>query len=165
MVDEVDFNSVDQMETALKTTDYSALIMEPIMGNAGVINPDDGYIETVRELTERYGTILIMDEVITGYRTAFSPFYMKKKIEPDLVTLGKIVGGGLPLAVYGGKEEIMKHVKPSGNFPQAGTYSGNPLSVTAGLETLKILKNEDYGALRHLTEVASRKLEELLYML
>lgn len=160
MVDEVDFNSVDQMETALKTKDYSALIMEPIMGNAGVINPDDGYIETVRELTERYGTILIMDEVITGYRTAFSPFYMKKKIEPDLVTLGKIVGGGLPLAVYGGKEEIMKQVKPSGNFPQAGTYSGNPLSVTAGLETLKILKNEDYGTLRHLTEVASRKLEE-----
>lgn len=159
-VDEVEFNSIKDIEQRLKTKEYAAFILEPVMGNAGVINPDNGYLENVRDITERYGTLMIMDEVITGYRTAFSPYYMSKKIDPDLVTMGKIVGGGLPLAVYGGREEIMKHVRPSGDFSQAGTYSGNPLSVIAGLETLRILSKKDYSRLKRITEEGYRILEE-----
>jgi len=160
IVDEVDFNSTDELENKLRSKEYSAFIVEPVMGNAGVINPADGYLENVRDLTNRYGTLLIIDEVITGYRTGFFPFYMRKKIEPDLVTLGKIVGGGLPLAVYGGKEEIMKNIKPSGALPQAGTYSGNPLSVVAGLETMKILSRKDYGKLENITKKGYEILRE-----
>ncbi len=159
-VEEVDYNNVEMVEKKLKSRDYSAFIIEPIMGNAGVINPEDGYLEYIREITSRYGTLLIIDEVITGYRTGFFPFYMRKKIEPDLVTLGKIVGGGLPLAVYGGREDIMRNIRPSGNLSQAGTYSGNPLSVVAGLETMKLLSRKDYDKLRNMTKIAYNILKE-----
>jgi glutamate-1-semialdehyde 2,1-aminomutase len=159
IVTEIDFNSLREMEEALKTREFSCVILEPIMGNIGVIPPEEGYLEEVRLITEKYGSLMLIDEVITGFRTGFFPFYSWKNVQPDLATFGKIVGGGFPLAIYGGKEEIMRKVRPSGDFPQAGTYSSNPISVTAGLETLKILSSKDYSSLRRLTAEASEALE------
>ena len=160
LVDSVHFNSIGAISDKLSTKEYACLIIEPAMGNIGVINPNEGYLESVREVTERTGTLMIADEVITGYRTGFFPYYVSKKIEPDLATFAKIIGGGLPLAAYGGREDIMKKVRPSGQFPQAGTFSGNPLSVAAGFETLKILSREDYTRLKMLTETAVKELSE-----
>lgn len=159
-VDSVEFNSADAVREKLHGGEIACLIVEPAMGNLGVISPDDGYLEELREITEKTGTLLIMDEVITGYRTGFFPFYRSRKTDPDLATFAKIIGGGLPLAAFGGKEEIMKEVKPSGTFSQAGTYSGNPVSVSAGLEALNILSEQDYSYLRKLTDIAAGTLSE-----
>ncbi len=159
-VDEIDFNSAERAKESLEKKEYAAIIMEPIMGNAGVIMPKEGYLEEVQDLAHKAGTLFIMDEVITGYRTSFSPYYKTHKLKPDLVTFGKIVGGGLPLAIYGGSENIMNEVKPEGAFQQAGTYSANPLSVAAGLETLNLLKKKDYSRLKHMTEVSARELNK-----
>ncbi len=160
ITESVEFNSIDAIKKILSGKEFACLIIEPVMGNIGVINPEPGYLEEVREVTEETGTLMIVDEVITGYRTGFFPFYARKKLAPDLVTFAKIVGGGLPLAVYGGREEIMKEVRPSGTFPQAGTYSGNPVSAAAGLETLKILSEKDYSHLKDLTDLAVKLLSE-----
>ncbi|MEM0141204.1 MAG: aminotransferase class III-fold pyridoxal phosphate-dependent enzyme [Thermoplasmatales archaeon] len=153
-VNEVEFNDLDSALTKLSTREMGAFIVEPVMGNAGVIPPDDGYLEQIEDACRRYGTPFIVDEVITGFRSGFYPYYKKKGIEPDLATFGKIVGGGFPLAVYGGRERFMKEVRPEGNFPQAGTFSGNPVSITAGLETLRILSKIDYRKLNRLTDLA-----------
>jgi glutamate-1-semialdehyde 2,1-aminomutase len=160
LTESVEFNSIDAIEKKLSSKEFACLILEPVMGNIGVINPEPGYLEEVREVTEQTGTLMIVDEVITGYRTGFFPFYASKRLAPDLVTFAKIIGGGLPLAAYGGREEIMKEVRPSGTFPQAGTYSGNPVSVAAGLETLKILSEKNYSSLKDLTDVAVKLLSE-----
>ncbi len=160
MVESVEFNSPQKIREKLSSREFACLIIEPVMGNIGVINPVEGYLETAKEIAEVTGTLLIADEVITGYRTGFFPFYRSKSVEPDLATFAKIIGGGLPLAAYGGREDIMKEVKPLGDFPQAGTYSGNPLSVAAGLETLKILQVEDYSHLRAMTDLAAGLLRE-----
>ena len=159
-VESVEFNSIEAIKDKLSGREFACLIMEPVMGNIGVINPKEGYLEEIREVTEKTGTLLIADEVITGFRTGFHPYYATKRIEPDIATFAKIIGGGLPLGVYGGKEEIMREVRPSGNFPQAGTYSGNPVSVTAGLETMKILYSRDYSKLKRMTEDAVKCLSE-----
>ncbi len=160
VVESVEFNSPNKIREKLSTREFACLIMEPVMGNVGVINPEEGYLESAKEISEDTGTLLILDEVITGYRTGFYPFYRSKKVEPDLATFAKIIGGGLPLAAYGGREDIMREVRPSGDFPQAGTFSGNPISVAAGLETLKILEGEDYSHLGAMTELAARLLRE-----
>jgi glutamate-1-semialdehyde 2,1-aminomutase len=157
-VETVDFNSSEQARAKLATREFAGLIVEPVMGNTGVIPPEEGFLEEIAQYSEDSGSCLIMDEVITGFRTGFFPYYRRKNVEPDLVTFGKIVGGGLPLALYGGKEELMKKVRPEGDFQQAGTYSANPISVTAGLETLKILSKIDYGKLKELTEIAVKEL-------
>ncbi|MGC8645134.1 MAG: aspartate aminotransferase family protein [Thermoplasmata archaeon] len=158
LVQEVEFNDPEAARAMLSSRDFGALILEPVMGNSGVIPPSGGYLEELQEMSRRYGTPLILDEVITGFRVGFYPYYRTKGIEPDLATFGKIVGGGFPLAVYGGREELMREVRPEGIFPQAGTYSGNPVSVTAGLVTLKVLSRTDYGKLANLTRVAASEL-------
>ncbi|MBQ7705731.1 MAG: glutamate-1-semialdehyde 2,1-aminomutase [Selenomonadaceae bacterium] len=112
----------------------AAVIVEPVAGNMGLVLPVENFLQTLREVTKKFGALLIFDEVMSGFR-----FTVQNKITPDLTCLGKIIGGGLPCAAYGGKSEIMRNVSPDGRIYQAGTLSGNPLAMTAGIETLKIL--------------------------
>ncbi len=159
-VDEIEFNSSGAAKKRLSTKEYAALIIEPVMGNAGLILPEPGYLADIRDYTESTGTLLICDEVITGFRTRFGPFCEGEGIVPDLYTFGKIIGGGMPLASFGGKAELMRKIRPEGSFSQAGTYSAHPASVAAGLATLEILSRKDYGKLRHLTGLAAARLSE-----
>lgn len=122
--------------------EIAAVIVEPVAGNMGCIPPKQGYLRLLRKLTEEHGTLLIFDEVMCGFRASLGGAQAAYGIVPDLTCLGKIIGGGLPVAAYGGKREIMAKVSPSGPVYQAGTLSGNPLAMTAGLETLKIITAE-----------------------
>jgi len=121
----------------------AAVIIEPVAGNMGVIPPKPGYLNGLRELTRQYDSLLIFDEVITGFRLAFGGAQELYNVSPDLTCLGKIIGGGLPVGAYGGKKEIMEQMAPTGPIYQAGTLSGNPLAMVAGITTLKILQNGD----------------------
>jgi glutamate-1-semialdehyde 2,1-aminomutase len=140
----VPYNNVERLEQTIKSEkdQIAAVIVEPVIGNAGVILPKDGYLKSIRELTEENGIILIFDEVITGFRLAFGGAGEYYGIIPDIVTLGKILGGGFPIAAFAGKEEIMQMVAPRGKVYQAGTFSGNPISVAAGLATLKTIREK-----------------------
>jgi len=122
--------------------EIAAVIVEPIPGNMGVINPDQAFLKGLRELTNEYGALLIFDEVISGFRVAIGGAQELYDIMPDLTCLGKIIGGGLPVGAYGGNKDIMTRMAPQGDVYQAGTLSGNPLAMAAGLTTLKILKEE-----------------------
>lgn len=117
----------------------AAVIVEPVAGNMGMIPPADGFLPALREETEKHGTVLIFDEVMCGFRTDFHGAQAKYGIRPDMTCLGKIIGGGLPAAAYGGRREIMNCIAPDGSVYQAGTLSGNPLAVTAGLATLRTM--------------------------
>lgn len=119
----------------------AAVIVEPVAGNMGCVLPKDGFLETLREETKKHGTVLIFDEVMCGFRTSRYGAQGKYHIKPDLTCLGKIIGGGLPAAAYGGRREIMNCIAPEGSVYQAGTLSGNPLAVTAGLMTLKEIQS------------------------
>ncbi len=118
----------------------AAVIIEPVAGNMGVVLPADGFLAGLRRLTEQYGALLIFDEVMTGFRVALGGAQQLYNIKPDLTTLGKVIGGGLPVGAYAGRADIMAQVAPLGSMYQAGTLSGNPLAMTAGIETLKILR-------------------------
>lgn len=120
-------------------SDIAALIVEPVAANMGVVPPKPGFLAFLREITERYGSVLIFDEVITGFRLSLGGAQEYYRVTPDMATLGKIIGGGMPLAAYCGKKEIMSMVSPSGPVYQAGTLSGNPAAVAAGIATLKLL--------------------------
>ena len=122
--------------------EIAAVIVEPVAANMGVVLPEDGFLEFLREITKQYGALLIFDEVITGFRLALGGAQEYFHVTPDLTTLGKIVGGGMPIGAYGGRREIMEQVSPIGPVYQAGTLSGNPIATTAGLETLRILKED-----------------------
>lgn len=122
----------------------AAVIVEPIAGNMGLVLPQEGYLELLREETKKHGTVLIFDEVMCGFRSALHGAQSIYHIEPDMTTLGKIIGGGLPVAAYGGKKAIMDCVSPQGPVYQAGTLSGNPLAMAAGLETLRIIEDPAY---------------------
>lgn len=125
----------------------AAVIVEPVAGNMGMIPPVDGFLQTLREETEKHGIVLIFDEVMCGFRTDFHGAQAKYGIHPDMTCLGKIIGGGLPAAAYGGRREIMNCIAPDGSVYQAGTLSGNPLAVTAGIETLRqIMSIPDFNA-------------------
>ncbi len=137
--------------------DIAAVIVEPVAANMGVVLPQPGFLESLRGLTSQFGALLIFDEVITGFRVAYGGAQNLFKITPDLTCLGKIIGGGLPVGAYGGKREIMVMMAPSGPVYQAGTLSGNPLAMTAGIETLKILSQPE--VYERLDDAASR-LEE-----
>jgi glutamate-1-semialdehyde 2,1-aminomutase len=133
--------------------EIAAVVIEPVAANMGVVLPKNGFLEFLRDITKKNGALLIFDEVITGFRLAPGGAVEYFGIQPDLVTLGKIVGGGMPIGVYGGKRCIMERVSPLGPVYQAGTLSGNPIATTAGIETLKILREhpEIYGELEQKT--------------
>lgn len=136
-----DLDSVRQLFEQHKD-EVAALIVEPVAANMGVVLPQPGFLEGLRQITEENGTVLIFDEVITGFRLAYGGASEYYGVTPDMATLGKIVGGGMPMAVYCGKKEIMEKVSPVGPVYQAGTLSGNPVAVAAGLATLKILREQ-----------------------
>ncbi|NLX49256.1 MAG: glutamate-1-semialdehyde 2,1-aminomutase [Methanospirillum sp.] len=158
---QVPFNDPDSLEDLLAADgDVAALIIEPVLGNIGPILPEDGYLEAVREITRAHDVLLIFDEVITGYRLGIGGAQTQFDVDPDLTTLGKVVGGGLPIGVFGGREEIMALIAPSGPVYQAGTFSGNPLSLAAGLASIRWLKG-NRGVYARLEE-ATRALQETM---
>ena len=136
------FNDAAALEEAFRVhrNQLAAVIIEPVVGNAGCIPPQAGFLEKLRKLTAGQGTVLILDEVMTGFRVAYGGAQELFQIQPDLTTLGKVIGGGLPVGAYGGKAALMDLVAPAGAVYQAGTLSGNPLAVAAGLKTLEILR-------------------------
>ncbi len=135
------FNSIDAVEAAFaaRGDKIAAVIVEPVVGNMGCVPPAPGFLEALRDVTARHGALLIFDEVMTGFRVSLGGAQARYGIRPDLTTLGKIIGGGLPLAAYGGRADVMKKVAPVGPVYQAGTLSGNPLAVAAGLAMLRYL--------------------------
>jgi glutamate-1-semialdehyde 2,1-aminomutase len=137
-----DFNDIEKLKEIFNTAgeDIAAVIVEPVAGNMGVIPPAPGFLEGLRSITSRYGSLLIFDEVMTGFRVAYGGAQKLYGVMPDLTCLGKVIGGGLPVGAYGGRREIMELIAPAGPVYQAGTLSGNPLAVTAGIATLKLLK-------------------------
>jgi len=132
--------------------EIACIIVEPVAGNMGVVQPRPGFLETLREVTRANGSLLIFDEVITGFRIAYGGWQTLTGILPDLTCMGKIIGGGLPVGALGGRREIMEHLAPIGPVYQAGTLSGNPLAMTAGIATLDILKEKSYPELESVTE-------------
>ncbi|MBA2277860.1 MAG: aminotransferase class III-fold pyridoxal phosphate-dependent enzyme, partial [Chloroflexia bacterium] len=120
--------------------EIAAVILEPVAGNMGLVPPAAGFLEGLRDITRRHGALLIFDEVMTGFRVALGGATERYGVQPDLVALGKVVGGGFPLAAYAGPREIMEHVAPAGTMYQAGTLSGNPVATAAGIATLTILR-------------------------
>ena len=131
-----------KQEFATRGREIACVIIEPVVGNMGTVAPEPGYLELLREVTTASGTILIFDEVMTGFRLALGGAQEKYGITPDMTTMGKVIGGGLPVGAYGGRADIMNKVAPAGPIYQAGTLSGNPLAVSAGLATLKRLKKD-----------------------
>ncbi len=138
-----DFNSVQQLIDA-NPNEIAAIILEPIAGNMGLVPPESGFLKALRETTAANDILLIFDEVMTGFRVARGGAQELYGISPDLTTLGKIIGGGLPVGAYGGKKEIMSAVAPIGPVYQAGTLSGNPLAMRAGFETLKLINQPGF---------------------
>ena len=136
------FNSVEAVEEAFRLhgSRIASVIVEPVVGNMGCVPPQPGYLEALRAITARHGALLIFDEVMTGFRVAYGGAQQRYGIRPDLTTLGKVIGGGLPVGAYGGRRDIMSKVAPAGPVYQAGTLSGNPLAVAAGLAMLRHLK-------------------------
>jgi glutamate-1-semialdehyde 2,1-aminomutase len=120
--------------------EIAGVILEPVVGNAGFITPEPGFLEGLRQITREQNALLVFDEVMTGFRISYGGAQAKFGITPDLTTLGKVIGGGLPVGAYGGRAEIMAMVAPAGPMYQAGTLSGNPLAMTAGIKTLELLK-------------------------
>jgi glutamate-1-semialdehyde 2,1-aminomutase len=140
----LNYNDCAAVRETLEThgSQIAAVILEPIVGNMGTVVPTSEFLTTLREQTKQHGVVLIFDEVMTGFRVAYGGAQQLFGVEPDMTTLGKIVGGGLPLAAYGGRAEIMDQVMPAGKVYQAGTLSGNPLATAAGAKTLEILRDD-----------------------
>ena len=132
----------------------SGVILEPVVGNAGFITPEPGFLEGLREVTQENGALLVFDEVMTGFRISYGGAQERFGVTPDLTTMGKVIGGGLPVGAYGGRKDIMSMVSPAGPMYQAGTLSGNPLAMTAGIKTLELLKQEGtYEKLENITKI------------
>ena len=140
----VPFNDSDAITRVMTEygKDVACIIVEPVAGNMGCVLPENGYLDTLRALTEKHGALLIFDEVMCGFRASLGGAQAAYGITPDLTCLGKIIGGGLPCAAYGGRRDIMEQIAPAGPVYQAGTLSGNPLAMTAGIETLKLILKE-----------------------
>lgn len=138
----------------------AGVILEPVVGNAGFIVPDAGFLAGLRELTTEHGALLVFDEVMTGFRISYGGAQAKFGITPDLTTMGKVIGGGLPVGAYGGRKDIMQMVAPAGPMYQAGTLSGNPLAMTAGIKTLEILRQP--GSYEYLDKITQRLINGIL---
>ncbi|WP_433945876.1 glutamate-1-semialdehyde 2,1-aminomutase [Paenibacillus sp. SN-8-1] len=153
----VPYNDLESVKLAFEKfgEELAAIIVEPVAGNMGVVPPLPGFLEGLREITNQYGSLLIFDEVMTGFRVHLNCAQGRYGVTPDLTCLGKVIGGGLPVGAYGGRREIMEQIAPSGPIYQAGTLSGNPLAMTAGFTTLSLLTPEVYERL----EVLSARLE------
>jgi glutamate-1-semialdehyde 2,1-aminomutase len=159
---QVPFNNVEALSGALEKNDAACLIIEPVMGNIGPIVPQETYLSDVRKITEENETLLIFDEVITGFRLCIGGAQCLYGVTPDLTTLGKIAGGGFPIGVFGGTREIMEYVAPLGGVFNAGTFSGHPVSLAAGLATLSVLDEEGYRRVNGLGDLLRRMLVDLL---
>ncbi|HQK93037.1 MAG TPA: glutamate-1-semialdehyde 2,1-aminomutase [Armatimonadota bacterium] len=138
----VPYNDLEAVEAVLGQcgAEVACVILEPIAGNMGVVPPREGYLEGLRDLTQKHGCLLVFDEVITGFRVGYSGAQGLYGVTPDLTTLGKIIGGGFPIGAYGGRRDIMEHMAPVGSINQAGTLAGNPVAVSVGLEMLRALR-------------------------
>jgi glutamate-1-semialdehyde 2,1-aminomutase len=158
------YNDIDGFRRVIasKHKEISAVIVEPVAANMGVVLPDPGFLAAVRELTQKRRIVLIFDEVICGFRFTYGGVQSLFGITPDLTCLGKIIGGGMPLAAYGGRKDIMDHLSPLGGVYQAGTLSGNPVAVAAGVATLKALKSRNYVLLNAMAIELSRVLGDIL---
>jgi glutamate-1-semialdehyde 2,1-aminomutase len=161
-----EFNDVDGIRRLLRERggEIAAVIVEPVAGNMGTVPPAPGFLEALREETERCGALLVFDEVMTGFRLAYGGAQALYGIRPDLTCLGKVVGGGMPLAAFGGRRDLMQQIAPAGPVYQAGTLSGNPLSVAAGIATLKALRQNEgaYGRLDEMSRLAEEGLRGAL---
>ena len=149
------FNDLEAVKALFEENrdQISGVILEPVVGNAGFVPPDAGFLEGLREITTEHGALLVFDEVMTGFRISYGGAQEKFGVTPDLTTLGKIIGGGLPVGAYGGRRDIMSMVAPAGPMYQAGTLSGNPLAMTAGIKTLELLqKPGTYDYLERVTK-------------
>lgn len=154
-----EYNDLQCVEKKLKNEDVAAVIVEPVMGNMGVIPPEKDFLKGLREITSTYNTLLIFDEVITGFRLSMGGAQEYFGVSADLTTLGKIIGGGFPIGAFGGKREIMDMLTPSGKVFNAGTFNANPISMTAGLATLEVMEREN--VIEKTTYVAEKVTEEL----
>lgn len=161
-----EYNDENSVEELFKKygEDIAAVIVEPVVANMGVVLPKDNFLKNLRTITERYGAMLIFDEVITGFRLSAGGAQKYYNVTPDLTTLGKIIGGGMPIGAYGGRKEIMEVISPVGSVYQAGTLSGNPIATTAGIETLTILKDnvDIYQQLESNTCIIAETVKETL---
>ncbi|MBP5976726.1 glutamate-1-semialdehyde 2,1-aminomutase [Brasilonema sp. CT11] len=156
------FNDLEAVKALFEENrdQIAGVILEPIVGNAGFIPPDAGFLEGLRELTQEHGALLVFDEVMTGFRIAYGGVQEKFGVTPDLTTLGKVIGGGLPVGAYGGRRDIMSMVAPNGPVYQAGTLSGNPLAMTAGIKTLELLQKP--GTYEYLDSITKKLANGLL---
>merc|ERR1719221_2513433 len=154
------YNDLESVEALLKDHEVAAVILEPVVGNSGFIPPSQEFLEGLRELTTKYGALLVFDEVMTGFRIDYGCAQKHFGVTPDVTTMGKVIGGGLPVGAYGGRRDIMEQVAPAGPMYQAGTLSGNPLAMTAGIKTMEILSRP--GQYEKLTKLTERLVEGIL---
>lgn len=159
-----DFNDLDSVEALLEAYPgkIAGIIVEPVNGNVGCIPPIPGFLEGLRSLCNASGTLLIFDEVMTGFRIARGGANERYDVDADLLTFGKVIGGGMPIGAYGGKKKFIEQVSPAGPIYQAGTLSGNPVAVTAGIETLKKLDNNSYRSLEELGRHFENGIQEII---
>ncbi len=161
----VPFNDKEAVKEAFSRygEEIACVIVEPVAGNMGVVPPEEGFLEFLRDITSKHGSLLIFDEVITGFRLSFGGAQELFGVSPDLTCLGKVLGGGMPVGAYGGREEIMSKVAPEGPVYQAGTLSGNPVAMASGLATLKFLKEKDpYAELDERTKTLAEGVSRIL---
>jgi glutamate-1-semialdehyde 2,1-aminomutase len=154
------YNDLDSVKALLETGDVAAIILEPVVGNSGFIPPTKEFLVGLRELSTEYGALLVFDEVMTGFRIAYGCAQSHFGVTPDVTTMGKVIGGGLPVGAYGGRKDIMEMVAPAGPMYQAGTLSGNPLAMAAGIKTMEILKRP--GSYEHLEKVTKRLIDGII---
>jgi glutamate-1-semialdehyde 2,1-aminomutase len=155
------FNDLDAVEALLRAHDVAAIIIEPVVGNSGFIPPDPAFLPGLRTLANAHGALLIFDEVMTGFRIAYAGARERFGVTADLTTLGKVIGGGLPVAAYGGRRDLMQQVAPAGSVYQAGTLSGNPLAMAGGLATLTELTPEMHDRIARRTAALVQGLREI----
>lgn len=159
----VPYNDIEAVKVAFEHfgEDIAGVIVEPVAGNMGVVPPVEGFLEGLRDITKEYGSLLIFDEVMTGFRVGYNCAQGYFGVTPDLTCLGKVIGGGLPVGAFGGKREIMEEIAPVGNVYQAGTLSGNPLAMTSGYATLSELTEESYQYFNELGDILEKGLKEV----